>query len=170
MQLLSQAITSKEASARPNGNSGLYGLFTRASAERLSDIVSDALGKGANILIGRHSRDSNVLQPVIIGDVTDDMRISREELFGPVLAVRTFQSLQEAADMANSVEYGLAAAIFGVRHFNPSLIAQRWLRCALNRFRMTRGSATRSLVRLNQVKFILMDQLSWIIKRFRMAV
>ena len=52
------------------------------------------------------------VEPTIFGDVTPEMRIAREEVFGPVLAVMTFRTPEEAIAMANDTDYGLAASIF----------------------------------------------------------
>ena len=52
------------------------------------------------------------LQPTIFTDVGDDMKICREEIFGPVMSVQKFSSLDEVADRANRTRYGLGASIF----------------------------------------------------------
>ncbi len=52
------------------------------------------------------------VEPTIFGDVTDSMRIAREEIFGPVMAVLSFDSEDEVVDRANDTEFGLAAGVF----------------------------------------------------------
>ena len=51
-------------------------------------------------------------QPTVFADVEDDMRICREEIFGPVQSIQKFKSLEEVAERANRNNYGLAAAVF----------------------------------------------------------
>ena len=51
-------------------------------------------------------------QPTVFADVEDDMRICREEIFGPVQSIQKFKSLEEVAERANNNNYGLAAAVF----------------------------------------------------------
>eukprot|EP00026_Physarum_polycephalum_P008056 Phypoly_transcript_08133.p1 GENE.Phypoly_transcript_08133~~Phypoly_transcript_08133.p1 ORF type:complete len:485 (-),score=91.75 Phypoly_transcript_08133:22-1476(-) len=73
------------------------------------------LGKkqGARLVAGGEKIEQKgyYVQPTIFVDVTDDMAIAKEEIFGPVLSVLKFKTLGEAIERANSVEYGLAAAI-----------------------------------------------------------
>ena len=51
-------------------------------------------------------------QPTVFADVEDNMKICREEIFGPVLSIQKFKTLEEVAIRANSGNYGLAAAVF----------------------------------------------------------
>ena len=51
-------------------------------------------------------------QPTIFTDVGDDMKICREEIFGPVMSVQKFKSLDEVAERANNTRYGLGASVF----------------------------------------------------------
>jgi aldehyde dehydrogenase (NAD+) len=51
-------------------------------------------------------------QPTVFADVSDDMKICREEIFGPVLSIQKFKTLEEVANRANNNSYGLAAAVF----------------------------------------------------------
>ena len=77
--------------------------------------VNEAVAQGARLLAGG-SRLSNIganfYAPTILADVTQDMRIMREETFGPVLSVAPFDSDEEAVRMANDSEFGLAASIW----------------------------------------------------------
>lgn len=52
------------------------------------------------------------VQPTIFGDVTNDMRIAREEIFGPVLSILPFDDVDEAIAIANDSEYGLGGAVW----------------------------------------------------------
>lgn len=82
-------------------------LVSKAHFEK----VCSYLGKGQTILLGGTAKDGFV-EPTIV-DVTDrEAPIVREEVFGPVLAVVTVGSLDEAIAMANDTEYGLAASIY----------------------------------------------------------
>jgi acyl-CoA reductase-like NAD-dependent aldehyde dehydrogenase len=77
--------------------------------------VEDAVARGARVLAGGSRLPEmglNFYQPTVLADVTHEMRIMREETFGPVLAVMAFDSDDEAVRMANDSEYGLAASVF----------------------------------------------------------
>lgn len=73
---------------------------------------------GAKLLCGgevdplHHETGGYFVRPTIFGDVTPDMRLSREEIFGPILAVKSFDSESEAIQLANSSDYGLAAGVY----------------------------------------------------------
>ena len=64
------------------------------------------------------------VQPTIFADVTQKMRIWKEEIFGPVLSIGTFSTFEEAIEMANDTQYGLSAAIF-TRDIKKAYIAMR---------------------------------------------
>ncbi|KAH7106032.1 aldehyde dehydrogenase [Auriculariales sp. MPI-PUGE-AT-0066] len=91
----------------------LRGLFNEASARRLHDWVSTALQEGANIVAGSLRVEGNVLQPLVLNNVTKNMQIYGEELFGPVVIMMTFNSDAEALELANGTVYGLSAAVYG---------------------------------------------------------
>ena len=77
--------------------------------------VNDAKARGARILAGGSrvpELGKNFYRPTVLADVTHDMRIMREETFGPVLPVMAFDTDDEAVQLANDSEYGLAASIW----------------------------------------------------------
>ena len=76
--------------------------------------VADALDKGARVLTGgaRHALGRTFFQPTVLANVTPDMRIAREETFGPVAPLFRFDTEEEAIAMANDTEYGLAAYFY----------------------------------------------------------
>lgn len=70
-----------------------------------------ALG-GGKILVGGDSKDGCYVMPTIIDGVTADSTLAQEEIFGPVLSVITVESMEEAIEVANNTQYGLAASVF----------------------------------------------------------
>ena len=69
--------------------------------------------EGANLLLGgsRVGTNGNFIAPTIFGDVTDDMTIAREEIFGPVMQILKFNDYDDVIERANDTQYGLAAGI-----------------------------------------------------------
>src|SRR5690606_3528508 len=78
------------------------------------ELVQDAIGKGAKVLAGGApiDGDGSFYAPTLLTDVSADARLLREEIFGPVLAVTTFRTEDEAVELANSTEYGLVSYVF----------------------------------------------------------
>lgn len=76
------------ATAESDGAS-LRGLFTETSANRVREIVDDALAKGAKVAAGTAEVKGNVVQPLLLSGVTSDMRIYKEEMFAPVFSMLT---------------------------------------------------------------------------------
>jgi acyl-CoA reductase-like NAD-dependent aldehyde dehydrogenase len=77
--------------------------------------VEDAVARGARVLVGGSrfpELGKNFYEPTVLADVTHEMRIMREETFGPVLPVMAFDDDDEAVRLANDSEFGLAASVF----------------------------------------------------------
>ncbi len=93
-------------------------LISRAHQEKVLGYIATGQAEGATLLCGGASYDDaaraagNFVQPTVFTDTTPDMRIVREEIFGPVLAVQLFDSEEEAIHLANDTIYGLAGAVF----------------------------------------------------------
>jgi acyl-CoA reductase-like NAD-dependent aldehyde dehydrogenase len=86
-------------------------LITPDDTQRVKSWVDEATGGGAKVQIGGdvHGR---LLEPTVLTDVTPDMKVCRDEVFGPVVAVAAYDDVDEALRLANDTRYGLQAAIF----------------------------------------------------------
>lgn len=89
----------------------LSALVTVSAAERVQSWIEEARQGGAKVLTGGQ-REGAKMAPAIISDVHPDMKISRDELFGPAVAVTPVESIDEAIALANDTRYGLGAGIF----------------------------------------------------------
>ena len=89
-------------------------LINAAGLAKVEAHVADALAKGARVLCGgaRHERGGNFFQPTVLADVRSDMKVAREETFGPLAPLFRFETEEEAVAMANDTEFGLAAYFF----------------------------------------------------------
>ena len=78
------------------------------------DYIARGQAEGARLVAGGHrlNRPGFWIEPTVFADVTDDMAIAREEIFGPVMAVLDFESEAEVLARANATDYGLAAGVF----------------------------------------------------------
>jgi aldehyde dehydrogenase (NAD+) len=92
-------------------------VVSRSAREGIHEYVEIGKGEGATLLIGGGYADPMggkgfFYQPTLFDNVTPDMRIAREEIFGPVLSIIEVSSLDEAVGINNQVAYGLSSSIF----------------------------------------------------------
>ena len=89
--------------------------------ERVLAWIEEAKAGGATVLTGG-GEEHGVIRPTVLADVTPEMRVCREEIFGPVCSVTPYSSLEEGFRLANSTAYGLQSAIF-TRSIEPAVKA-----------------------------------------------
>lgn len=98
----------------PFEKSTYYGPQTsKAQMERVLNYIQDGIKAGAKVLTGgeRLNRKGYYIQPTVFSDVTEDMTIVREEIFGPVVTITKFKTIEDALSLSHDTEYGLAAGI-----------------------------------------------------------
>lgn len=102
----------------PLENPDMGPLVSEDQMNKVLGYIQKGIDEGATLVCGgqRYTQGECArgyfVTPTIFDDCTPDMTIVREEIFGPVVAVQTFKTEQEAIDMANDTEYGLAGAVF----------------------------------------------------------
>jgi succinate-semialdehyde dehydrogenase/glutarate-semialdehyde dehydrogenase len=81
---------------------------------KVAELVEDAVGKGASAVVGGSKVDGSgyFYEPTVLGDVSPDARLLKEEIFGPVAPVTAFDSEDAAIEAANDTEYGLVAYVY----------------------------------------------------------
>ena len=89
-------------------------LIDPQALAKVKEHIADALAGGARLLMGgnAHARGGLFFEPTVLVDVTQRMKVAREETFGPVAPLFRFHTDQEAIDMANASEFGLAAYFY----------------------------------------------------------
>ncbi len=89
-------------------------LIDMAAVEKVEEHIADAVAKGAKVAAGgsRHSLGGTFFEPTVLTDVTTDMKVTREETFGPLAPVFRFKTEEEAIRMANDTEFGLAGYFY----------------------------------------------------------
>ncbi|KAF5096955.1 hypothetical protein D0Z03_001517 [Geotrichum reessii] len=86
---------------------------SKVQLDRILQYIEDGIQGGAKVITGgkRVDREGYFVHPTIFADVTEDMKIVKEEIFGPVVTITKFKDVQEVIKLANDTEYGLAAGI-----------------------------------------------------------
>jgi succinate-semialdehyde dehydrogenase/glutarate-semialdehyde dehydrogenase len=89
-------------------------LIDDAQRSKVAELVDDAAGKGAKVVVGGAPLDGAgyFYEPTVLGDVPQEARLLKEEIFGPVAPVKGFASEEEAIAAANDTEYGLVSYVF----------------------------------------------------------
>ncbi|WP_200477147.1 NADP-dependent succinate-semialdehyde dehydrogenase [Azospirillum brasilense] len=89
-------------------------MINGQAVEKVEELMGDALAKGATVALGgkRHGLGGTFFEPTILTGVTTEMRVAREEIFGPVAPLFKFETEADAIRMANDTEFGLAAYFY----------------------------------------------------------
>lgn len=117
-----EAFTKKltEAVAKLKVGNGLEAGVTQGplidlkAVEKIEEHIADAVAKGAKVVAGgkRHALGGSFFQPTVITGVTTEMKVAREETFGPLAPLFKFKTEADAIKMANDTEFGLAAYFY----------------------------------------------------------
>ncbi|QHO74100.1 aldehyde dehydrogenase family protein [Bradyrhizobium sp. CCBAU 051011] len=91
-------------------------LVSRAQFQKVQDLIQSGVDEGATLVAGGTGRPAEVnrgyfVRPTVFGDVTPQMKIAREEIFGPVLSIMSYDSEDEAIEIANDTPFGLAGFV-----------------------------------------------------------
>src|SRR5437763_1948120 len=109
-------------------NTDVSALITPDDCTRVKEWIDEAVGAGAEVVTGGDVADG-LLQPTVLRNVTNDMRVMREEVFGPVVGIQIYRDIDEALALANDTDYGLQAGIF-TKNLDYALAAGRTLEFA----------------------------------------
>ncbi len=107
-----------------------------AQIETSKEYVEIAIAEGAKLLCGGHALTGGAyahgtfFEPTAFGGVTPNMRIAREEVFGPVVSLLEFSTFEEGVEIANSIDYGLSTALY-TRNVNHAFAAMRDLEAGI---------------------------------------
>jgi aldehyde dehydrogenase (NAD+) len=98
--------------------------------ERVRGYLNEAIGEGARVVVGGPQAPDGLptgfyVRPTILADVTTDMAVAREEIFGPVISVMSFHDAEDALRIANATEYGLAGAVWAADDHEAAVFARR---------------------------------------------
>ncbi|QXE91127.1 NADP-dependent succinate-semialdehyde dehydrogenase [Geomonas subterranea] len=111
---LTQAVAMLKVGDGLKGETQLGPLIDMAAVEKVEEHIADAVAKGGRVVIGgtRHALGGSFFEPTVLTGVTPDMLLAREETFGPVAPLFRFRTEEEAIQLANATEFGLAAYFY----------------------------------------------------------
>ncbi|MGH2696569.1 MAG: aldehyde dehydrogenase family protein [Actinomycetota bacterium] len=101
-------------------------LIDAGALDKVASLVEEAVADGAEVITGGERKDPFYL-PTILGNVRRDMRVCREEIFGPVTTVAPYQTFEQAIEDVNATPYGLHGGVF-TRDLERAMLAHRDMR------------------------------------------
>ncbi|WP_280258335.1 aldehyde dehydrogenase family protein [Nocardia wallacei] len=114
----------------PTGDVALGPVVSGAQFDKIQALIQKGIDEGATLVTGGTGRPEGLtkgyyVKPTVFANVTNDMTIAREEIFGPVLAILGYDDLDQAVEIANDTEYGLAANVAGADLDQARAVARR---------------------------------------------
>jgi aldehyde dehydrogenase (NAD+) len=105
-------------------------LVSQAQFEKVQDLIQSGIDEGATLVAGGTGRPSKLnrgyyVRPTVFGDVTPQMKIAREEIFGPVLSIMSYDTEDEAIEIANDTPFGLAGFVQSTDPARARAVANR---------------------------------------------
>jgi aldehyde dehydrogenase (NAD+) len=102
----------------PNGNAQLGPVISETQWNKIQGLIQKGIDEGATLVSGGVGRPEGLdkgyyVKPTVFANVTNDMTIAKEEIFGPVVAILGYDSVEQAITIGNDTEYGLAAYVSG---------------------------------------------------------
>jgi aldehyde dehydrogenase (NAD+) len=114
----------------PNGNAMLGPVVSEVQFNKIQALIQKGIDEGATLVTGGPGRPEGLdkgyfVKPTVFGNVNNEMTIAREEIFGPVLAILPYESIDQAIAIGNDTEYGLAGYVNGADLEQARKIARR---------------------------------------------
>lgn len=112
MQLFKDLVSDLKVGDPMDDGTDVGPLIDKSSVDKTVDMVSQAVKAGATLVAGGASRGNNIVEPAILADTTAKMDVVCEEVFGPVVSVMKYDTIDDALAKMNDSKYGLQAAVF----------------------------------------------------------
>jgi aldehyde dehydrogenase (NAD+) len=102
----------------PDTGTTIGPVASKAQFDKVQRLIQKGVDEGATVVVGGPGRPAGLdqgyyVKPTVFADVTNDMTIAREEIFGPVLCILGYDDIDQAIEIANDTEYGLAGFVSG---------------------------------------------------------
>ena len=114
----------------PDDQTAIGPVASKAQFEKIQGLIQTGIDEGATLVVGGTGRPDGIdagyfVKPTVFGNVTNKMTIAREEIFGPVLCILGYDDLDQAIEIGNDTEYGLAGYVSGADLDTARKVARR---------------------------------------------
>jgi aldehyde dehydrogenase (NAD+) len=114
----------------PNDKSAIGPVASKAQFDKVQGLIQKGIDEGATVVVGGPGRPDGLdtgyyVKPTVFADVRNDMTIAREEIFGPVLCILGYDDLDQAVEIANDTDYGLAGYVSAADLEEARAVARR---------------------------------------------
>lgn len=96
-----------------NPNTRVFPIINDRQRNRIIEHIQDAINKGAKVLLGGTEHPERFVKPTVLTDVPANALMEKEETFGPVVSISSYETVEEAIAKANNSNYGLGASVYG---------------------------------------------------------
>ncbi len=116
--VIAKAAAESTTVGDPNGNAQMGPVVNRTQWEKIQRLIKAGIEEGATLVTGGPGRPDGLdkgfyVKPTVFANVTNEMTIAKEEIFGPVVSILGYDTVDQAVSVGNDTEYGLAAYISG---------------------------------------------------------
>ncbi len=121
---------SRSPSATRTATPAIGPVVSKAQFDKIQGLIQKGIDEGATLVAGGPGRPDGLdngyyVKPTVFANVTNDMTIAREEIFGPVLSILGYDDLDQAVEIANDTEYGLAGYVAAADLEKARAVARR---------------------------------------------
>jgi aldehyde dehydrogenase (NAD+) len=116
--VIAKAAAESTTVGDPNGNAQMGPVVNKTQWEKIQRLIQAGIDEGATLVTGGVGRPEGLdkgfyVKPTVFANVTNEMTVAKEEIFGPVVSILGYDTVDEAVQVGNDTEYGLAAYISG---------------------------------------------------------
>ena len=127
---VARAVAEQVKVGDPEDKTAIGPVVSKTQFDRIQRLIQSGIDAGASVVAGGTGRPAGLekgyyVQPTVFADVSNDMQIAREEIFGPVLCILGYDGIDQAVEIANDTDYGLAGYVSGVDLDDARAVARR---------------------------------------------
>ncbi len=127
---VARAVAEQVKVGDPDDKTAIGPVVSKTQFDRIQRLIQSGIDAGASVVAGGTGRPAGLdkgyyVQPTVFADVSNDMQIAREEIFGPVLCILGYDDIDQAVEIANDTDYGLAGYVSGVDLDHARAVARR---------------------------------------------